>query len=95
LPFPVEPEPFRNYPANIVSFVMEATSSRQMKTTLFIPHLPCEPGPEHAAGGWLMARRLQNHRERSPAAMHLQMAAATPRKGILRNLPSSGSKGLF
>jgi hypothetical protein len=95
LSFQVEREPFRNYPANIVSFVMEATSSRQMKTTLFIAHVPCEPGPQRAAGRWLMARRLQNHRERSPAAMHLQMAAATPRKGILRNLTSSGSKGLF
>jgi hypothetical protein len=83
LSFQVEREPFRNYPANIVSFVMEATSSRQMKTTLFIAHVPCEPGPEYAAGRWLMARRLQNHRETLPAAMHLQVAAATPRMGAV------------
>jgi hypothetical protein len=83
LSFQVEREPFRNYPANIMSFVMEATSSRQMKTTLFIAHVLCEPGPEHAAGRWLMARRLQNHGERSPAAMHLLVAAATPRMGIV------------
>jgi hypothetical protein len=95
LSFQVEREPFRTYPANIVSFVMEATSSRQMKTILFIAHVPCEPGPEHAAGTWLMARRLQNYRERSPAAMHLLVAAAMPRMGVVPNFTSSSSKGLF
>jgi hypothetical protein len=67
-----------------------------MKTTRFIAYLSSGPGPECAVGARLMARRLQNNRERSPSALQLLLAAAAaPRLGIDRKFTSSGSKGLF